>query len=245
MGLLLQAMQGKLEGGGDVDFAGLVSTVIRTLDEKHVLVHVIDTKSEELLGAAGWTGALQPGDQDFLMVVDTNMGFNKANPHIDQEISYQVTLAEGERPRAELTLRYHHTADIRLKECIHEQTYGESYDDMMNRCYWDYVRIYVPGGSELKEVRGFDPDSVESLPGERGTQVFAGYFVLAPGEKRRVTLSYDLPATVVADSTYRLYAQKQPGTAAVPLRVQVSGMVEEVKGLRLAADRQFQVSLGP
>jgi hypothetical protein len=243
MGQLLQAMRGKLEGGGGVDLGRLVSTLMRALDEKHVLIHVDDPETAELLDSAGWTGALQTGDQDFLMVVDTNMGFNKANPHIQQEIRYQVFPEEGERPRAELKLRYRHTADIRLEECVLEGAYGGSYDDMTNRCYWDYVRVYVPGGSELRATRGFEPESVESLPGEQGTQVFTGFFVLAPGEERQITLSYDLPPEVVADSVYRLRVQKQPGTGAIPLRIQVSGAADELIGTKLATDRQFQVSL--
>jgi len=248
MGLLLQAMQGKLESGQDVELGRLLSIVMRCLDEKHVLIHVDDPATMELLAAAGWTGALRPGDGDFLMVVDTNMGFNKVNPLIEQEIAYQVVLAEcrGDpcgRPHAELTLRYRHTADIRLDECIHEPYYGQSYDDMMNRCYWDYVRVYVPGGSELQEAVGFEPDSVESLPGERDTQVFTGFFVMAPGEEREITLRYDLPAEAVTDGVYRLRVQKQPGTGALPLSVQVSGAAEESFETTLSIDREFEVVL--
>jgi len=242
MGILLEGMLAKLESGEGLDLGRLARAVKRSLDEKHVLIHVDDPQAAELLAAVGWDGALRPGESDFLLVVDTNMGFNKVNPRIKQEISYQVTLGEGERPRAELTLRYRHTAAIRLEECIHEARYGDSYDDMMNRCYWDYVRVYVPAGSELRQASGFQPDSVESLPGERDTRVFAGFFVLAPGEEREITLSYDLPPDVVTGGTYRLRVQKQPGTGALPLRVQVSGAAEASYETTLATDREFEVS---
>ena len=244
MGLLLQAMQNKVESGKDVDLGRLVTALMRTLDEKHVLVHVDDSEASDLLQAAGWSGAILPGEQDFLLVVDTNMGFNKSNPFIQQDIVYQVNLDEDQRASAELTLRYRHTSKVRLEECIHEQTYGATYEDMMNRCYWDYVRVHVPGGSELKEAVGFDPGSTESLAGERGTQVFTGFFVLAPGEAREIVLRYDLPPTVVADGIYHLRVQKQPGTGAIPLRVNMTGAVETSIGRSLSVDREIEVALG-
>jgi len=243
MSILLEGVLAKLESGEDLELGRLVRVLKRCLDEKHVLIHARDPQTTELLAEAGWDGALRPGEGDFLLVVDSNVGFNKVNPLIEQEILYRVTLGEGRRPHAELTLRYRHTATVRLKKCIHKPHYGDSYDDMMNRCYWDYVRVYVPAGSELQQARGFEPGSVESLPGERETQVFAGFFVMAPGEEREIILSYDLPPEVVARGTYRLRVQKQPGTGALPLRVQVSGMAEAEYKTDLASDREFEVSL--
>jgi len=244
MGLLLQAMQDKVESGRNVDLGRLLSAVMRTLDEKHVLVHVDDPEASELLEAAGWSGAILPGEQDFLMVVDSNLGFNKANPYVEEVISYRLNLEEGERPSAELTLLYRHKAEVRLEECIHGPSYGASYDDMMNRCYWDYVRVYVPGGSELKEAIGFDAGSTESLSGEQGTQFFTGFFVLAPGEERVLTLRYDLPPTVVAGGVYRLRVQKQPGTGSIPLHVHVTGATETSIKRSLSTDREIEVVLG-
>jgi len=254
MGILLEGMLARLESGEDLELGRLIWALKRSLDEKHVLIHVDDPQTAELLAASGWDGALHPGEGDFLLVVDSNVGFNKVNPRIEQQIGYQVTLEQCRgnpcgcppcgRPHAELTLRYRHTAAIRLEECIQEPRYGDDYDDMMNRCYFDYVRVYVPAGSELRQASGFELDSVESLPGEQGTQFFAGFFVMAPGEEREITLSYDLPPEVVAGGTYRLRVQKQPGTAALPLRLQVSGAAAATYETTLATDQEFEVLLG-
>ena len=249
MGILLKGVLSRLEGGGDLKLGRLIWALKRSLDEKHLLIHVDDPQAAELLAAAGWDGALRPGDGDFLLVVDSNVGFNKANPHIEQEIVYQVRVEEcgGEpcaRPRAELTLRYRHTAPVHLEECIHAPRYGDSYEEMTERCYFDYVRVYAPAGSELRESSGFQPGSVETMSGERGTQLFAGFFVIAPGEEREIKLSYDLPSAVVADGVYRLRVQKQPGTGALPLRVQVSGAAQARYKTTLATDQEFEVPLG-
>ncbi|MBC8446560.1 MAG: DUF4012 domain-containing protein, partial [Chloroflexi bacterium] len=163
MSILLEGMLTRLESGEDVELGRLIWPLQRSLDEKHLLIHVNDPQATELLAALGWDGVLRPGEGDFLLVVDSNVGFNKVNPRIQQAISYQVTLREGERPHAELMLRYRHTAAIQLEECVHEPRYGDDYDDMMDRCYFDYVRVYVPAGSELRQASGFEPGSVESL----------------------------------------------------------------------------------
>jgi hypothetical protein len=244
MGLLLGAMRGKLEGGQDVELGRVLSTVKSALDEKHVLIHVDDVATADLLTEAGWTGALRPGDGDFLMVVDTNMGFNKVNARIEQATTYEVLLDEAGAPVAKLTLHYHHTASIKLDECVHEAYYGTSYDDMMNRCYWDYVRVYVPGESQLLETSGLDPGSAESLPGEAGTRVLAGFFVMKPGEEHEISFRYRLPPGVVGDAAYRLRVQKQPGVNALPLRVVVSGMADADFETRLFTDHEFLVPLG-
>jgi len=238
MGVLLEGMLDRLESGEGLEWGRLIWALKRSLDEKHVLIHVNDPQAAELLTATGWDGTLRPGKGDFLLVVDSNVGFNKVNPCIEQEIAYRVMLREGERPHAELTLRYRHTAAIRLEECIHEP------DDMMNRCYFDYVRVYVPAGSELQQASGFEAGSVESSLGERDTQVFAGFLVMAPGEEREIGLRYDLPPQVTAGEVYRLRVQKQPGTGALPLRVQVRGVTEASYETTLATDREFEVLLG-
>jgi hypothetical protein len=87
---------------------------------------------------------------------------------------------------------------------------------MARRCYWDYVRIYTPGGSELLSAEGLN--SVATEPGERGTTMFTGDFVLKPGEGHTVQLSYALPAATPMQP-YRLFIRKQAGTRALNVNV--------------------------
>ena len=88
----------------------------------------------------------------------------------------------------------------------------------INRCYWDYLRVYAPGGSELLAADGLNRPAAEQ--GERGTTVFAGSFALRPGDQHVVTLRYRLPADMPA-APYRLFVRKQAGTLAPPLPVTV------------------------
>ncbi|RIK45058.1 MAG: hypothetical protein DCC57_16950 [Chloroflexi bacterium] len=94
-----------------------------------------------------------------------------------------------------------------------------TYTDMVERCYFNYVRLYVPGGSELVSVDGVEADSASSQAGERGTQVFAGYFVQEPGSEHTVIFRYRLPPEITP-TAYRLVVQRQSGSGPLPLTVQ-------------------------
>ncbi|HIC90400.1 MAG TPA: DUF4012 domain-containing protein [Anaerolineae bacterium] len=227
MQLLMRAVMARLQGQGPPpDPARLARALFTVLEERHLLISLADPEAATPLREAGWDGALRPGDGDFLMVVDTNMGFNKVNAAVSESLAYTVTVFPDGGAEAMLTIRYRHNADVHLDECVHEARYGETYDDMIRRCYWDYVRVYAPGNSELLETKGWDAGSVTAEPGERGTTLFAGFFVLKPGETHTVRLRYELPAAVVADNRYQLQVQKQPGTNANPLHIVFRGLPE-------------------
>jgi len=60
---------------------------------------------------------------------------------------------------------------------------------------------------------------------EEGKNVFASFFVVGPTELRELSYEYQLPGSTVVQegstSAYRLSVQKQPGTLANPVRVEV------------------------
>ncbi|MEI7556934.1 hypothetical protein [Candidatus Chlorohelix sp.] len=92
--------------------------------------------------------------------------------------------------------------------CKLEARYGTSYESMMAGCYWDYLRVYVPEGSQLLDSSDFisDGSTVETLS--------------EAGKTATIMFSYRLPLGVEVDNQYRLLVQKQPGTDAIPLKVE-------------------------
>ena len=204
------------------------------LDGRHLQVAVDDPELAKTLAAQGWDGGLRPPkESDFLAVVDSNVGFNKVNAAVQQAIAYRVEPVSGGLD-ATLTLTYTHTAPAGAEPiCDRTPRYGDSYDALINRCYWDYVRVYAPGNSELLAADGLNQSSTEQ--GERGTTIFTGSFTLPPGNQHVVILRYRLPADVSAES-YRLFVRKQAGTLAPPLTVSGPGCAWTGD---LAEDRTF------
>jgi hypothetical protein len=98
---------------------------------------------------------------------------------------------------------------------------------MIARCYFDYLRVYVPAGSKLLQAEGVNPESLLSREGEQDTQEIAGYFVLSPNEQRRVVFTYQLPPAIKPDS-YRLMVQRQSGTGPLPVTLGIDGVDEKI-----------------
>jgi len=221
MGELLAAALARLQGAADLDALAVGQTVLTLLDRRHIQISADDPEVAALLAQRGWDGGLRPPpDSDFLAVIDSNVGFNKVNAVVKPALAYRVE-AGGAGLEATLVISYTHTAPAGSEPvCERSPRYGDSYDEMTRRCYWNYLRVYTPGGSELLAAEGFKKITAE--PGERGTTVFAGDFVAQPGVVYTVSIRYRLPADLPA-APYRLFVRKQGGTVAIPLAVEAMG----------------------
>ncbi len=219
MGALLDAaLQRLVVAPASIDWPGLAWGLQTALDEKHLLIWLADP-TEEALWPAHWRGALSAVAGDYLLVVDSNVGYNKVNALIDQRMDYHVWLTE--RPRAELRITYRHQGSVPLADCTHEARYGASYADLRQRCYWDYVRIYLPAGVAVGQVSGFVAGSEDPPAVEGDKTVVAGLLLLPPGGEQVVQITYDLPAGIYRDGVYRLDMQRQAGAQVVPFQVVV------------------------
>ena len=234
MGELVKAALAKVQGGADLDLIALARALYAALDARHLQAAVDDPTLAALLARQGWDGGVRPlKDGDFLSVIDSNVGFNKANLFVRQALDYQVLDAAGGL-EATLTITYTHTADPGADpRCDRNQGYGATYEALAARCYWDYLRVYVPGDSELIASDGLNAPATE--PAERGLSAFTGDFLLKPGEVHTVTLRYRLPSSV-AVRPYLLFVRKQAGTGALPLTVVYGSCQEKTT---LATDFRF------
>jgi hypothetical protein len=212
---------------------GLGYAAHRALEEKHLLVYLEDQEAAEMVRTLGWDGALARSPGDYLMVVDTNMGFNKVNAVVEERVAYAVDLRDPAQPRATLTVHHRHPVEDWSGPCSQESRYDATYEGMTRRCYYDYVRVYARPGAELlgatphpvpgsillsgERQRGV----VDIAEGELGKAVFATFLVMRPGEQLETTFSYALPEATLEQTEggwrYRLVVQKQPGTDARPL----------------------------
>ncbi|HNS52564.1 MAG TPA: DUF4012 domain-containing protein [Anaerolineae bacterium] len=217
-GDLLAALIVQAERQGTESLSDLVTALWTALDERHIQVYLPDPTASELLSRVGWSGAVRNTPGDFLMVVDSNVGFNKVNPHVQQAIDLAVQLDHRGLATSHLTLSYRHLVDRPTPACIHEPRYGDSYADLMDRCYWDYLRVYLPPDSKVIEVRG--SDTPPEIYQESGRTVVGMSFLLETGQARaiQVRYSHSLPGS---SDRYSLLVQKQAGALNHQLRVQV------------------------
>ncbi len=95
---------------GKADPIALGVATLDTLDTRGIQLAVEDEALAGVLATQGWDGALAPlPDADFLAVVDTNMGFNKADAVIDRALAYTVTwpTTAGEAPAGRCRCHVH------------------------------------------------------------------------------------------------------------------------------------------
>jgi len=235
MGDIAEGLWREVEAG-DVDWSALAHSVLGLLDQKHIMVHVPDPTIRDVLASQGWDGTLHPGPGDFLAVIDANLGYNKANARLDQRAAYHVDLRQVPA-QATLTLTYTHTSGARV-DCLPESRYAPTYEGMTERCYWGYLRIYVPRRSQLLEATAIPLSGEVLWSGEAESGAFTvraveeapalsweALAVVAPGTTQTRRITWALPPDVVhwdgQEGTYTLRVQKQPGKAPHPLTVRV------------------------
>ncbi len=215
--------------GGRFNPLKLADAALAALDERAIQVWLVDGEIAAVMAEYGWDGGLRPqAGADLLALVDTNMGYNKVDAVLQRSVSYTVTWPDGaDKPAlAEAAITYVHPLEVPGHVCDHRPRYGDNYDDMTRRCYFNYVRLYVPAGSELVSAEGVDPASVSAGPGENGTQALAGYFEMLPGAQHTVRFRYRLPPEITPEG-YALLVRRQSGAGPLPLRVDVNGQAAE------------------
>lgn len=217
--LLSALVQRLMTQAGTGELIALSRAAGRAFQERHIAAYVNNSAAQEALVSLGWAGTLPPADGDYLMIVDSNVGFNKANPNVEQTANYEVSLDGNDQATATLTLTYRHRVERPAPACVHESRYGDSYEDLLERCYWDYVRVYVPAGSEVLEVAGADEPA--QVYEESGRTVVATSLLLQTGESRRIEIRYR-PHLPPGMNGYTLLVQKQPGAEAMALRISVT-----------------------
>lgn len=225
---------------GQVPLDQLVRLVVKVLDERHLLVQVDNPAITELMRRHGWGGEVKPSGGDFLMVVDSNVGFNKTNAVVESRISYDIDLDDLSSPTGSLVVSHKNTA-VPMTECHHWNKVANPDEEKypITDCYWDYLRLYTLSGTELLGA------SVQTVPAEwmileqsvppqvdildekiEGVRGFGTLKVVPGGESISTGFRLGLPASVIrrdnnGNLVYSLKIQKQPGTVGVPITIRL------------------------
>lgn len=182
------------------------------------------------------SGDLIYGTGDYLMLVDSNIGINKADLVMERSLAYTVNLEDVTKPSAEVVVHYQNPMEGSV---ICKQA-GDIREDktmayLLPSCYWNYYRILGPAGVEITNFHLFDFDDRyfhdgygwhhEPDLGEISANVsYAGSLLVLP-PKTQTDISYDrsLPDTIVKNENgtyeYSLTIQKQPGVSVLPIQL--------------------------
>jgi hypothetical protein len=180
---------------------------------KDVLVYSNDIPDIE-------SGSLYTGKDDALMIVDANLGFNKVDGNVSRQAEYAITRNADGSMHVELSVTYTNLSPARESFCVHQPFYVGTYEELEQGCYWDYVRIVVPAGSQLTLLNtDLKPATEVVVPGRIS---FGGFFLLERGARRTIQFKYTLPPGVASASNYTLHLEKQPGAPPIPVLVHLT-----------------------
>ncbi len=213
------------------------------LENKEIQLYFTDESAQKTIAGFGWSGALLPTDkdQDYLMVVNTNIQGQKSDRNIKQSITHEALVQDDGSVVDTVTIKRENTT--------------ENTDPIYNQTNIDYIRVYVPAGSTLLSAGGFSwpdeskfrtpenwykPDTflsnIETNPvvdrrsgtritTEFGKTAFGNWVITEPGASSTITFTYKLPFTLFKNNnslvpsattppSYQLMAQKQSGVTS-------------------------------
>ncbi len=224
---------------GEVKWELASAALMRALNEHHLLLQVDNPDMTALLARYHWDGSIQPGTGDFLMAVDTNVGFNKTNAVVESSAAYDVDLTDPTNIIGSLTITRKNNAKKSMvcKQWLKDHLEGEEGYPITD-CYWNYLRVYMAAGTALISAT---PQSVPDIwminkqkkAGQvdilnediKGVQAFGTLQVVPSGESYSTNFQFSLPANVLQGDAkrmqYTLKVQKQPGTLAAPFTIRV------------------------
>jgi hypothetical protein len=177
----------------------LIEKGVDLATRKHIQIYVFDAEAQALIDSYGYGGRItEKVDGDYMAVISTNLGGDKTNWFTSKEVTH--TLEKNNN-------RWMDTVKIKY-------TYTQPSDDYIAlvKRFRDWVRVYVPVGSELVSVEGSEDTTLNMTDQERNKVWYSGYIELGPGESKEMTFKYYLPTDIKIDTTYNLTIQKQGGT---------------------------------
>ena len=226
----------------------LAPVLIKLLDERHILLQFDDSETTNLLERRKWDGAVRPPqDSDYLMIVDSNIGFNKSNASLSTSLTYNVDLTSLTEPRGNLVVTHTNRSKSDLLCAPRLDAVGVDMSEAytMDACHWTYLRVYKPEGTQLtnatpptipaeQTLRQIEvPARVDLLEEEdiSNVQAFGALLVVPQKETINISFEFSLPISILQKDTtqdawiYHLTLQKQPGT--ISTRVTISLLLPE------------------
>ena len=200
LGSLANAIFEKIKTGEKKDFLGVAKAIYQSLEEQDLLVYLEDQKARETIRKYGWSGEISPPITyhlspitypDYLMLVEANVGVNKANYFINRKIDQKIEIDQEGKVVHHLKIVYQNTART--------ETWPAGK-------YKNYLRIYTPKGSKIQDTK------LEEFT-EHGKTVLGTLIEIPIGEEKTVEISYELPEKLPQKerASYLFFFQKQPG----------------------------------
>jgi len=178
---------------------------LQNIKEKHLMFYFPKEEDKDMQQVAenfNAGGRIKDYDYDYFHLNDTNFAGAKSNMYVTQDIEQEIEVSGDGTITKTVTIEY--TNPEPPDDCN-----LESGGLCLNGLLRDWVRIYVPEGSEVVEILGSDID--QNTFKDLGKTVIEAFIELRPESKTKLIVKYQLPFKQTSGEAYKLLIQKQPG----------------------------------
>lgn len=188
-------------------------SLLEMANNKQFLLYFKNQQVQQSVSELGWSGQIDQSScagktlaqecvDDYLAVVESNFGVNKANFFVDRSVKLDVDLASSQVTNT-LTIDYTNRSP------------GEAWPA---GSYKNYLRVYIPKGSVVTKVnldgKKLDLESKVDIYNKNNKTVVGFLVTVAPLKSSKVEVWYQTPIQKLVNNpwAYRLKIQKQSGT---------------------------------
>jgi hypothetical protein len=210
----------------------LFQTMLNEMNQKHILFSMNDASAQAGFEGLNAAGRVMPFEGDYLSINEANFGGAKSNMFVSEAVTSDYNLQGDGSIVKTVTVDYKNPyppSDCNL----------ERGNLCLNAVLRDWVRVYVPKGSQLISNQGSEVKmtTYEDL----GKTVFDGFITVRPQGVAKLTVSYKLPFKLAANSLLPLMVQKQGGTGDSAYLITTGGRTLEQ--FNLSSDKTFNLKL--
>ncbi len=203
LGPLMHSMMANAMGSPKHLWPKLLNVALDSIKQKHLLFYFFEDETQKVAEDFNAAGRITSYDYDYLHVNDANLGGAKTDMFITREVEQEIELSNGIVTK---TVSISYSNPTKGDNCNLEA--GKL---CLNGTYRDYIRLFVPKGSNLISVVGSEVK--ETVSEDLDKTVFEAFFTMRPQSQSKIVFKYELPALDL--SIYRMLIQKQPGTPAI------------------------------
>lgn len=123
------------------NLAKVLSAVSSGFKERHMMIYMSDGATQDIIESNGWSGSILQTDKDYLSIINTNVNGFKTDGIVDEYITHSADIDVSGQVVNTVSIRRVHRGGKT----------GFPWWDAVNS---NYMRVYVPQGSELLSVEG-------------------------------------------------------------------------------------------
>lgn len=229
IGALMLAMMDKAFNAPKSTWPILLGATMESLRQKHLLLYFNEQETQQAAERLNFAGRLHEYDGDYFHINETNFAGAKSNLYVQEKVKQTVKKGKDDQIIKTVTIEYKYPR--KMDNCSLERKGGLC----LAGIYRDWLRIYVPKGSQITKSEGAEFAATEQY----GKTVFDTFFELRPEGALKIELEYTLPIKV--DGEYKLLIQKQPGTQGHNYEIEAFG--KKQRGFPLETDKELVVKI--